>query len=200
LLSISSRRKAEQGKGDAAVSNAELAAMCRQFASLMHAKVNILDIFRALKEQTENPYLRQIIDTVREDVEMGRSLAAALSRYPDVFSPFFISMVRQGEQEGELDVILGDLANHYEGAAAQGGSPLRVTDSAMMAWQAAVDTLQALFMWLAFLVGLCLLAAGLTWYATALQELPGETLPNVLLAASVVMLIGGLVLMARRKW
>lgn len=199
MLSTSNRRKAEQGKSDAGVSNAELAVLCRQFASLMHAKVNILDIFRALKEQTDNPYLRQIIDTVREDVEMGRSLAAALSRYPDVFSPFFISMVRQGEQEGELDVILSDLANHYE-MAGESSAPLRATDSATMAWRAAVDSLQALFMWLAFLVGLCLLAAGLTWYATTLQELPGETLPNVLLAASAVMLIGGLVLMVRRRW
>lgn len=199
MLSISNRRKAQQGKADAGVSNAELAVFCRQFASLMHAKVNILDIFRALKEQTDNPYLRQIVDTVREDVEMGRSLAAALSRYPDVFSPFFISMVRQGEQEGELDVILSDLANHYE-TAGQGSSSTRMTDGATMAWQAVVDALQALFMWLAFLIGLCLLAAGLTWYATSLQELPGETLPNVLLAASVVMLIGGLVLMVRRRW
>ncbi|MCX7598041.1 MAG: type II secretion system F family protein [Armatimonadetes bacterium] len=199
MLSISNWRKTERGKGDAGVSNAELAVFCRQFASLMHAKVNILDIFRALKEQTDNPYLRQIIDTVREDVEMGRSLAAALSRYPDVFSPFFISMVRQGEQEGELDVILGDLANHYE-TAGQGTGPTRATDSATMAWQGAIDALQALFMWLTFLVGLCLLAAGLTWYATSLQELPGDILPNVLLAAAAVMIIGGLVLMARRRW
>ena len=65
---------------DPGLTNSELAAFCRQFSSLMHAQINILDIFDALKEQSNNALMREIIDSVREDVEMGRSLATAFSR------------------------------------------------------------------------------------------------------------------------
>src|ERR1035437_1260680 len=96
------------------ISNAEMATMCRQFATLMTAQVNILEIFEALREGTENRFLREVLYSVQESVEMGRSLATAFSRYPQAFSPFFISMLRQGELEGELDRILEELAEHYE--------------------------------------------------------------------------------------
>ena len=89
---------------DHPIGNSEMAQFCRQFSSLMHAQVNILDIFEALREQTGSAMLRDILAHVREDAEMGRSLATAFSRYPQVFSPFFISMV-QGEPDGELDVF-----------------------------------------------------------------------------------------------
>ena len=91
------------------VDNAELASMCRQFASLIHAEINILEILEATRAQAGSPYLREVIDNVREDLEMGRTLATAFSRYPKTFSPFFISMVRQGELEGDLDRMFAEL-------------------------------------------------------------------------------------------
>ena len=99
---------------DQMISNAEMATMCRQFATLMAAQVNILDIFEALREGTENRFLKEVLFSVQEAVEMGRSLATAFSHYPQAFSPFFISMLRQGELEGELDRVLEELSTHYE--------------------------------------------------------------------------------------
>ncbi len=99
---------------DSELTNAQLAAVCRQFASLMHAEINILDIFDTLREQSDSAFFQEVIDSVREDVEMGRTLATAFSRYPQTFSPFFISMVRQGELEGELDRTFDLLADHFE--------------------------------------------------------------------------------------
>ena len=181
------------------VTNAELAVFCRQFASLMHAKVNILEIFDALREQTDNAYLREIIDSVRQDVEMGRSLATAFSRYPTVFSPFFISMVRQGELEGELDRIFDDLADHYETRMGAKVDATRRRDAPIYDWEAAASAFQWLFTWLVALLSVCLLAAGLTWYATSMDAIPGQPIPNMMLVVAVIMLLGVLVFTRGRK-
>lgn len=186
-------------KPEGEVSNAELALLCRQFSSLIHANVNILDIFRALREQSDNPYLREIIGSVREDVEMGRSLATAFSRYPSVFSPFFISMVRQGEAEGELDRIFNDLADHFETRLGARVDARRRRDAPTYDWEAAASAFQWLFTWLVALAAVCLLAAGLVWYATSMEAMPGETIPNVLVVVALIMLLGVLVFTRGRR-
>ncbi|MCD6351034.1 MAG: type II secretion system F family protein [Armatimonadetes bacterium] len=192
-------RDSSDRRQEGEVTNAELAQFCRQFSSLMHANVNILDIFRALKEQSDNPYMREIIDSVREDVEMGRTLAVAFSRYPKVFSPFFISMVRQGETEGELDRIFNDLADHFETRLGSRVDATRRREAPMYDWEAAASAFQWLFTWLVALTAVCLLAAGLVWYATAMQALPGQALPNMLIVIAVIMLLGVLVFTRGRR-
>ena len=191
------KSKKKQPEGE--VTNAELALFCRQFASLMHARVNILDIFDALREQTDNPFLKEVIQSVRHDVEMGRSLATAFSRYPTVFSPFFISMIRQGELEGELDRILDDLADHYESRLTSRVDARRRRDAPLFDWEAAASAFQWMFTWFVALAAACALAAGLTWYATEMQAIPGEPVPNILLVLSAILLLGVIVFTRGRK-
>ena len=74
------------------VTNSELAQMCRQFSTLTAANVNVLDIFDTLEAQTENPFLKEVLQKVREHLEMGHTLATAFNRYPNTFSPFFITI------------------------------------------------------------------------------------------------------------
>ena len=178
--------------------NTELAAFCRQFSSLMHAKVNVLDIFEALREQTHNPLVREIVDSVRTDVENGRTLATAFSRYPQVFSPFFISMVRQGELEGELDRVFADLANHYATRLEETPDSTRM-DGPLYDWEAAAHSFQWLFIWLTLLGGFCLLGAGLVWYGTRMAGLPGDILPNILIFVSVIMFLAALLFSRGRR-
>ena len=181
------------------VANSEMAQLCRQFASLMHAQVNILDIFDALREQTGNALLREILDKVREDVEMGRTLATAFSRYPQVFSPFFISMVRQGELEGELDRILSDLATHFETRMEDGVDADRRRDAGAFDLETVASAFQWMFIWATALLGVCALGAGMVFYATAPRALPGEPLPNVAIFVGVIMLLGVLVFSRGRR-
>ncbi|MBX4204982.1 MAG: type II secretion system F family protein [Candidatus Doudnabacteria bacterium] len=72
-----------------------------------------LPVSRALKilvEQTTNARLAKIIANVHQQVESGTSLADALTKFPKVFSPIFVSMVRVGEVSGNLDQSLSYLA------------------------------------------------------------------------------------------
>jgi len=180
------------------ITNAELAAFCQQFSSLVHAQINILDIFETLREQSNNPLLREIIDSVRADVENGRTLATAFSRYPNVFSPFFISMVRQGEIEGELDKCFADLAEHYATRLEATPDTKRMHAPAVD-WEAAARSFQWLFIWTIALLGFCLLGAGLIWYATTLKAVPGAPLPNILIFVSFIMFLGVIVFSLGRR-
>lgn len=181
-----------------AVTNAEIAAFCQQFSSLTHAQLNILDIFEALREQSPNPLLREIIESVRADVENGRTLATAFSRYPQVFSPFFISMVRQGELEGELDRAFGDLANHY-GSRLEDSPDAKRMDAPMYDWETAARSFQWLFIWATVLMAFCLMGAGVVWYATKLEAIRGDAGPNMLIFVSMILFLGAIVFALGRK-
>ncbi|NLJ35536.1 MAG: hypothetical protein GX358_04780 [candidate division WS1 bacterium] len=180
------------------ITNTELAAFCRQFASLMHAQINILDIFAALREQSESPLLREIIDRVRDDIEMGRSLATAFSRYPNCFSPFFISMIRQGELEGELDRVLEDLASHFA-SRVDDSIDVAERDAVGFDWQRATILFQWIFTWIVALIAVCALGSGLIWYGTVEFDLPGRPGPNILLFVGTVLLLGVLLFARGRR-
>ena len=181
------------------IGNAEMAQFCRQFASLMHAQVNILDIFTALREQTGNALLREILDHVRSDVEMGRTLATSFSRYPQAFSPFFISMIRQGELEGELDRILGDLATHFETRLEDAVDVDRRRDDGGFDLETVAAAFQWIFIWMTALLGFCALGSGLVFYATGPRALPGEPFANIAIFVGLVMFLGVLVFSLGRR-
>ncbi len=186
-------------KDDGGITNTELAQFCRQFSSLMHAQINILDIFDSLKEQSNNPLMREILDSVRTDVEMGRSMATAFSRYPKCFSPFFISMIRQGELEGELDRVLEDLATHF--ASRIDATPdTNIREVAAFDWERATSLFQWMFIWVTALVAVCAIGSGLIWYATGDSiGLPGERIPNILMFIGVVLVLGVVLFSRGRK-
>ena len=181
------------------VSNAEMATLCRQFSSLMAAQINILDIFGALREGTDNALLREVLYSVQEAVEMGRSLATAFSRYPDAFSPFFISMLRQGELEGELERVLAELADHYETRMTTEVDARRPAQAGAFDLQTAASAFQWIFIWLVGLLSAALLGAGGIYYVTKLGALPGEAVPNMLLLVGTVLLLGVVVFVFGRR-
>jgi hypothetical protein len=84
------------------VDRSELITVCRQIGGMMQAGVDILRITRVLRAQTNNPRLLQLYDALDHDLTMGRSLVDAMERAPDVWSPFIISLVQQGEDRNDL--------------------------------------------------------------------------------------------------
>ncbi|MBI3322560.1 MAG: type II secretion system F family protein [Candidatus Omnitrophica bacterium] len=82
----------------------------RQFASLVRSSVPILRCLAILQEQASHPRLRKILAGLEEDIRQGHTLSEACAKYPRVFSPLFISLVRSGEVGGMLDGVLDRLA------------------------------------------------------------------------------------------
>lgn len=92
----------------------ELVLLCRQLYTLQKAGVPILRGFSSLIETTRNPTLSAALKGVVDDIQSGRELHMALARYPAIFSPLFISMVKVGESTGQLDDTFLQLAGYLE--------------------------------------------------------------------------------------
>lgn len=84
------------------IEHRELISICRQVGSMMEAGVDILRITRVLRAQTDNPRLLNAYDLLDHDLRMGQSLADAMEDVPDIFSPFAVSLVRQGEARNDI--------------------------------------------------------------------------------------------------
>jgi len=96
------------------VSSEDLVVLSRQIATLFQARVSTLEMFRVLAEENPNPKLRDILNSVADDVQGGSSIADAFSRHPNVFSTLFVNMVRAGEESGKLSEMFEKLADHME--------------------------------------------------------------------------------------
>ncbi|MBP9680488.1 MAG: type II secretion system inner membrane protein GspF [Bacteriovorax sp.] len=100
------------------VSIADLALMTRQLATLLKAKIQVVEAFSALVDQTDNPRLKISLSEIRQKVNEGISLAKALSDYPKIFDNVYVNMVEAGETSGTLEIVLLRLADFTEGQLA----------------------------------------------------------------------------------
>lgn len=94
----------------------ELAVFTRQFSVMIDAGLPLVQCLESLGQQQQNRAFQSVLQTVREDVENGTSLASALEQHPRVFDPLYSSMVAAGEAGGILDTILGRLSTYIEKA------------------------------------------------------------------------------------
>ena len=96
------------------VKNKDLVILSRQISTLFESQVSALRIFRLLGEETENPLLKRKMAVITKDLQAGNSIAKALSKHPEIFSPFYVKMVRSGEESGKLDKTFIYLADYLE--------------------------------------------------------------------------------------
>ncbi|ETT50000.1 type II secretion system F family protein [Paenibacillus sp. FSL P4-0338] len=87
---------------------------CRQFATLMRAGVSIVDATRILAEQTESKALRKALHDVNSSLLRGISLSQSIQEHKKIFPPLFVSMIRAGEESGDLEGTLERLAVYFE--------------------------------------------------------------------------------------
>ncbi len=79
------------------ISNKDIVIFSRQIATLFEAQVSALRVFRLLATETGNPALQRVLTDVADDIQGGSPISKALNKYPDVFSSFYVNMVRAGE-------------------------------------------------------------------------------------------------------
>lgn len=96
------------------VSIEDLSLMTRQLATLLKAKIQIVEALSALVDQTENPQLKIALAEIKQKVNEGSSLAQSFAEYPRIFNNVFINMVDAGEASGNLEIVLLRLAEFSE--------------------------------------------------------------------------------------
>ncbi|OGG79428.1 hypothetical protein A3A39_00520 [Candidatus Kaiserbacteria bacterium RIFCSPLOWO2_01_FULL_54_13] len=96
------------------VTNADIVMISRQITTLFEAQVSALRAFRLLAVEARTPALAEKLSAVANDIQSGATISSALSRHPDVFSTFYVNMVRAGEESGKLDETFAFLADYLD--------------------------------------------------------------------------------------
>jgi type IV pilus assembly protein PilC len=96
------------------VSAEKVVILSRQLATLFEAKVAVLDAFKLVASEADNAVLESVLTAVVDDIQGGVSISAALSKHKNVFSDFYVSMIRPGEESGKLSESFTYLAEYLE--------------------------------------------------------------------------------------
>src|SRR3954451_9928532 len=96
------------------VKSKDLSVFTRQFSVMIDAGLPLVQCLEILAQQQDNKYFQQILLQVRQDVEEGSTLAAAMARHTRVFDQLYSNMVEAGETGGILDLILQRLSTFIE--------------------------------------------------------------------------------------
>ena len=96
------------------VSTKNIVILSRQISTLFEAQVSALKAFNLLATNTENKLLARKLTTIGDDLQAGVSISGALSKHPDIFSNFYVNMVRVGEETGKLNQTFLHLSEYLD--------------------------------------------------------------------------------------
>jgi general secretion pathway protein F len=96
------------------VGQKEVAQITRLLGTLLGAGVTLPESLVALTDQVESPRLKGILADIAQRVNEGASLADSMGKYPKVFPPLYVNMIRAGEASGALETVLLRLAEFLE--------------------------------------------------------------------------------------
>jgi type IV pilus assembly protein PilC len=93
---------------------ADIAIFTRQLATMMKAGVPLVQSFDIVADGLDNPSMRELVNSIKNDVAAGTGLAPSLEKYPRLFDELFCSLVAAGESAGTLEVMLDRVATYKE--------------------------------------------------------------------------------------
>lgn len=92
----------------------DLILFTRQLSSMLASGLTLMRALEILKDQLENQRMIDVVNGVINDVEEGKNLSSAIAKYPNIFSPIYVSIIKAGESAGLLDKVLSRLADNLE--------------------------------------------------------------------------------------
>ncbi|MEI8174709.1 MAG: type II secretion system F family protein [bacterium] len=96
------------------VKNKDVVILSRQIATLFDAQVSALKSFTMLASNVDNQLLAKKLNMISDDLQAGFSISGALAKHPDVFSNFYVNMVKVGEETGKLNQTFSYLADYLD--------------------------------------------------------------------------------------
>jgi len=118
LLSLSPQRKDNLSviinKFKNRIKEDDVSTFTRQLATMVNAGLPITESLLILKNQARGAALKEMLSQILADVQEGQSLSSAIGKYPNVFSPTYIALLKAGEAGGVLDNVLSRLSDNME--------------------------------------------------------------------------------------
>jgi type IV pilus assembly protein PilC len=92
----------------------DICFFARQLATMMPAGVPLVQALDIIGQGHEKPSMRELVLSVKTDIEGGTNLTDALRRHPLYFDDLFCNLVQAGEQSGALETLLDKIATYKE--------------------------------------------------------------------------------------
>jgi type IV pilus assembly protein PilC len=98
----------------ASITPKDIAVLARQLATMMSAGLPIVQALDIMAQSAEKVAMKDLVTTVKTDVESGLTLADAMDRHRKYFDELFVNLVRAGEDSGSLELVLERVAVYKE--------------------------------------------------------------------------------------
>ena len=122
LIRTKKKKGEKKGKGKGGgfsfgkkkVTSVDLVIFSKQFATMVKAGLPILQVLEMLRDQLENPSMKEIIEDIRRSLEGGVTLSKCFEKYPKLFDNVYINLIKAGEASGKLDMFLLKIVESLE--------------------------------------------------------------------------------------
>lgn len=111
---VKEKRGSLFGKAGKPITPREIAIFSRQIATMLQAGVPLVQSFDIIGGGQSNPRFKELLTTIKADIEGGAALNEALAKHPVQFDELFVNLVRAGEGAGVLDTVLDTIATYKE--------------------------------------------------------------------------------------
>jgi type II secretion system protein F len=98
----------------ARVSRRDVLMFTQQLSTLLKAGMALSQALSTLERRSQNKPLGPVLSQIRNDIVSGVSLSDSMSRFPKIFTRFYVNLVRSGEASGTLDEVLVRLRMYQE--------------------------------------------------------------------------------------
>ena len=92
----------------------EIMHFSRQMAAFVRTGIPITEALEVVEDGSNNKRFRQIIATMREQINNGVPFSEAIAEHSKIFPPYYIGILKSAELTGQLDVSLDQLSSYIE--------------------------------------------------------------------------------------
>ena len=93
------------------ISRRELINFTFHIEQLIKSGVPLIDSLKDIRDSLEYSHFTDVLQTIIDDIEGGKTLSLALADHPAIFDKVYVTLVRVGEETGQLAEVLKDLAD-----------------------------------------------------------------------------------------
>jgi type IV pilus assembly protein PilC len=96
------------------VSLKDIVNISKQMSALLEAGVSVVKALQLISEDIKKPHLKKVFEIIIQDVKSGKSISTAFGRHKDIFSDFYINLVKSGEESGKMAQAFSYLSDYMD--------------------------------------------------------------------------------------
>ena len=104
-------RKGSSMTASGAITRQDLVNFCFDMEQMVRSGIPIIDGLRDMRDTIDSPRFQEVLTVMTEDMDAGNVLSQCMAKHPDVFDRVFVSLIRAGEQSGQLPEVFKNLAD-----------------------------------------------------------------------------------------